>query len=64
MPYFPKAEEQAPYKCPGCGGWFYRGNMNCAVNHAPGTCCHYGETPTTQPIRPQVVVRRERKVTR
>lgn len=36
------------YKCPICGLIFRRQTgdviVRCAVNHAPGTCCHYGET--------------------
>ena len=33
-------------KCPGCGGTFIDNGIRCCVAHAPGTCCHYGETPT------------------
>lgn len=50
MPYFPKKQKQeTAYKCAGCGQWYLRGNVSCCVLHAPGTCCHYGETPTLPP---------------
>ena len=42
-PYFPKQTEIPAYRCQGCGGWFYPGNMQCCVAHAPGTCCHHYE---------------------
>jgi hypothetical protein len=43
VPYFPKKRANH-YKCRGCGDWFTPGNVSCCVAHAPGTCCHYGET--------------------
>lgn len=48
-PYFPRQNESIAYKCQGCGGWFIKGTVSCCVNHSSGTCCHYGETPTTPP---------------
>lgn len=50
MPYFPRKSESA-YKCQGCGQWYIRGNLSCCVAHTPGTCCHYGETPSLPPQR-------------
>lgn len=44
MAYFPHKSQRA-YKCEGCGRWFIKGNVSCCVMHAPGTCCHYGDTP-------------------
>jgi hypothetical protein len=35
------------YRCGHCNGTFLAQDPNyrvsCAVNHSPGTCCHYGE---------------------
>lgn len=50
MPYFPKQSESA-YYCPRCKAWFLRGNVSCCVAHAPGTCCHYGETQVAAPTK-------------
>jgi hypothetical protein len=44
MPYFPTSKESA-YRCQGCGQWFIPSGVSCCVAHAPGTCCHMGETP-------------------
>ena len=52
MTYFPNYRiESKPQKCPGCGGWFIYNEhgMSCLVLHAPGTCCHYGETQVSAP---------------
>ena len=51
MPYFPEVSEAAPYRCQGCGGWFRynESGIACCVAHAPGTCCHVGETPVDAP---------------
>ena len=48
MAYFPVRDS---YLCPGCGGHFKDGGVRCAVLHAPGTCCHYGDTPLPTPQR-------------
>ncbi len=36
-------------KCPICGKTFKIGNLNCLVNHLPGTCCHYGDREIIKP---------------
>ena len=43
MPYFPIQPKPKPYKCEGCGGWYFYSNMSCTVLHSPGSCCHYYE---------------------
>lgn len=48
MVYFPARQETA-YRCQCCGKWFIRGVVSCAVMHAPGTCCHYGDEPIAAP---------------
>lgn len=48
MTYYPTREQQT-FKCQGCGQWFVPGPMNCAVAHAPGTCCHYSDIPSAGP---------------
>lgn len=48
MPYFAPERPRRPYHCQGCGGWFIFTGYSCAVAHQPGTCCHYGETPTDE----------------
>lgn len=52
MTYFPTKQEMI-YKCPLCHKWFIPGNVRCLVAHATGTCCHYGDTETSEP-RPKV----------
>ncbi len=49
MPYFPPQTAPTQYFCPRCNAWFYPGILACCVLHAPGTCCHYGETPAPPP---------------
>ncbi len=55
MPYYPRANDRT-YFCPNCRGWFWRASGNiqvlCTVYHAPGACCHYGETPVDDQDRP------------
>lgn len=49
-------------KCQICGKTYTGGNSNisCLVLHAPGTCCHYGETEVKPPSLPsQEPVERE-----
>lgn len=48
MPHF---KEQPPWEiewCPKCRLWYgynnSRAKFSCAVAHAPGDCCHYGQT--------------------
>ena len=41
--------EPVVYRCPVCHGWFRAGNVSCAVAHAPGTCCHLGDTSVPGP---------------
>jgi hypothetical protein len=45
MPYFPLSSPFEVRWCPNCELWFKRDHLApmCAVLHAPGTCCHYGE---------------------
>lgn len=50
-PYFTSESERPVYWCPNCKAWYQRGNMNCCVAHAPGTCCHHGETRVEPPTR-------------
>jgi hydrogenase maturation factor len=45
------------YTCPVCGGTFRKGNISCCVAHAPGTCCHYGDTPAL-PGKPKSTINR------
>jgi len=36
------------FRCSNCGNYFYgvgQGRGGCAVNHAPGECCHYSDAP-------------------
>jgi hypothetical protein len=39
------------YRCGHCQGIYLAQDPNyrvsCAVNHLPGTCCHYGEKPVS-----------------
>jgi hypothetical protein len=50
MPYFKKGASPAkPYWCPNCEAWFSPGNHSCTVQHAPGSCCHNGETEVDPP---------------
>lgn len=45
MPYFPlKTAKGSAYYCPQCKAWYTRSNVSCCVLHAPGSCCHMGET--------------------
>jgi hypothetical protein len=41
----PEPECGEPVKCPICSKTFRRCNhtTTCAVNHLPGSCCHYGD---------------------
>lgn len=43
--------EYLDYRCQRCEQWYrrLRVRMMCAVAHAPGQCCHYGETPKYPP---------------
>ena len=47
------------YRCAKCGGAFLSqtGNyvISCAVNHAPGDCCHYGETSIADDVLNRVI---------
>lgn len=52
MTYFP-TQEDLVYKCPKCEQWFIQGHERCLVLHAPGTCCHYGDTPCLPPTPKQ-----------
>lgn len=49
MPYFPVHSSVVPYRCPGCGGYYYPASVNCLVIHLPGTCCHKYEEPAEPP---------------
>ena len=51
MPYFPTHKE-SQYRCPSCGGYYYRGSTVCLVLHPPGTCCHEYEQPAPTPVAP------------
>lgn len=38
--------------CGNCGGWFEYDDecqVSCTVHHSRGSCCHYGETPMSEP---------------
>ena len=52
MQVFPPARENSPIRCPVCGGLFIDNGIRCAVMHAPGTCCHYGDTVVEEPPVP------------
>ena len=45
------SEKESAYCCGGCDAWFLKSGIpsSCLVNHPPGTCCHYGETPCYPP---------------
>jgi len=54
MVIFPQFErnELSIFECPICGG-LYRNNparagLSCAVNHGPGSCCHYSDIEVTE----------------
>lgn len=58
MVYFPRIEgfDNTPVKCPGCGKWHVNlaGDMehvSCTVFHAPGSCCHFGESEVPAPTK-------------
>lgn len=41
-----------PRHCKLCDGWYVSPKsykVSCAVAHAPGTCCHYGDWSVDQP---------------
>ena len=48
MPFFPERPPWDIEWCPKCRAWFgYKGGgarVSCCVMHAPGDCCHYGQT--------------------
>jgi hypothetical protein len=49
--YFP-IEKHDPFQCPKCKQWFGvrpGPRISCAVMHAPGDCCHYGEEQVEAP---------------
>lgn len=41
MTYSPLAQS---VRCTGCGRTFIQGNIECAVMHSHGTCCHCSDT--------------------
>lgn len=46
MPYFPPTTAPHRYWCPRCEAWYEvpRVAVSCCAIHAPGSCCHMGET--------------------
>lgn len=50
MNYFPRQSELT-YTCRGCSNTYIKGSISCCVMHAPGTCCHYGDTLVNLPQR-------------
>jgi len=55
----PKSDMVLTYRCGVCGKIYTHNNsgFRCAVNHPPGTCCHYGEHEVSEAIFNSVINR-------